>query len=120
MLKMFRDNLKYLSWIIWLVIAVFVLFVFVDFGSIQLGGTAPSDAAASVGSLAVTYGEFERTYRQTEDYYRETLGDQFNRELAQQMGLPLQVLDQLVAEKIVLAEADRMGLRVTDEETWEW
>jgi hypothetical protein len=111
MLKMFRDNLKYLSWIIWVVIAVFILFVFVDFGSIQLGGTAPTDAAASVGDQAVTYGEFERTYRQTEDYYRQTLGDQFNRELAQQMGLPLQVLDQLVAEKIVLGEADRWSLR---------
>jgi peptidyl-prolyl cis-trans isomerase D len=120
MLKMFRDNLKYLSWIIWVVIAVFILFVFVDFGSIRLGGTAPTDAAASVGDQAVTYGEFERTYRQTEDYYRQTLGEQFNRELAQQMGLPLQVLDQLVAEKIVLGEAERMGLRVTDNELAEY
>ena len=116
MLKTFRDNLKYLSWVLWLVIAVFVLFVFADFGSIPLGGSAPSEAAVSVGNIDVTYGEFERTYRQTEDYYRQTLGEQFNRELAQQMGLPIQVLDQLVAEKIILAEADRMGLRVTDDE----
>ena len=32
MLKVFRDNLKYLSWILWGVILVFVVFVFVDFG----------------------------------------------------------------------------------------
>jgi peptidyl-prolyl cis-trans isomerase D len=116
MLKTFRDNLKYLSWVLWLVIAVFVLFVFVDFGSINLGGTAPTDTAARIGDLQVSYAEFERNYRQTEDYYRQTYGDQFNRELAQQMGLPRQVLDQLIAEKIVLDEADRMGLRVTDDE----
>lgn len=116
MLKTFRDNLKYLSWIIWVVIAVFILFIFVDFGSINLGDTAPSDAAATVGDLQVSYAEFERSYRQTEDYYRQSYGDQFNRELAQQIGLPMQVMDSLVAEKIILDEADRMGLRVTDDE----
>ena len=117
MLKVFRDNLKYLSWVLWLVIVVFVLFVFVDFGAtVPTGSTIPTDAAASVGDIDVTYGEFERSYRQAEDTYRQIYGDQFNRELAQQMGLPLQVLDSLVADKILLQEADRMGLRVTDEE----
>ena len=117
MLKVFRDNLKYLSWVLWLVIVVFVLFVFVDFGAtVPTGSTIPTEAAASVGDIDVTYGEFERSYRQAEDTYRQIYGDQFNRELAQQMGLPLQVLDSLVADKILLQEADRMGLRVTDEE----
>lgn len=119
MLKTFRDNLKYLSWVLWLVILVFVLFIFTDFGGIQPGGTAPTDAAATVGKLQVSYAEFERTYRQTEDFYRQSYGEQFNRELAQQIGLPMQVLDQLVAEKILLQEADRMGLRVTDNEVVE-
>lgn len=116
MLKAFRDNLKYLGWVLWLVIAVFVLFIFSDFGGIQLGGTAPSNAAATIGDIQVSFAEFERNYRQTEDFYRQTYGEQFNRELAQQMGLPMQVLDQLIAEKIILDEADRMGLRVTNGE----
>jgi peptidyl-prolyl cis-trans isomerase D len=113
MLKAFRDNLKYLGWVLWLVIAVFVLFIFSDFGGIQLGGTTPTDAAATIGDIEVSFAEFERSYRQSEDYYRQTLGEQFNRELAQQMGLPMQVMDQLIAEKIILDEADRMGLRIT-------
>ena len=117
MLKVFRDNLKYLSWVLWLVIVVFVLFVFVDFGAtVPRGSSIPTDAAATVGHLDVTYGEFERSYRQAEDTYRQIYGEQFNRELAQQMGLPMTVLDSLVADKILLQEADRMGLRVTDEE----
>jgi peptidyl-prolyl cis-trans isomerase D len=117
MLKVFRDNLKYLSWVLWLVIVVFVLFVFVDFGAtVPTGSTIPTDAAATVGDIDVTFGEFERSYRQAEDTYRQIYGDQFNRELAQQMGLPMTVLDSLVADKILLQEADRMGLRVTDEE----
>jgi len=117
MLKVFRDNLKYLSWVLWLVIIVFVLFVFVDFGAtVPRGSTIPTDAAATVGDLDVTYGEFERSYRQAEDTYRQIYGDQFNRDLAQQMGLPMQVINSLVADKILLQEADRIGLRVTDEE----
>ena len=27
------DNLKYLSWILWVVILIFIAFVFVDFGA---------------------------------------------------------------------------------------
>lgn len=116
MLKVFRDNLKYLSWVLWLVIAVFILFVFVDFGATVPGGSVASDSAATVGRHKISYAEFERMYRQTEDFYRQTYGEQFNRELAQQMGLPMQVLDGLIADKILLAEALRMGLEVTDEE----
>ena len=33
MLKVLRDNVKYLSWILWVIIGLFVLFVFVDFGT---------------------------------------------------------------------------------------
>ena len=120
MLKVFRDNLKYLSWVLWLVILVFVLFVFVDFGGTVPGGpSATADAAATVGKYKVSYAEFESTYRRTEDFYRQAYGEQFDRELAQRMGLPLQVIDNLIADKILLSEADRMGLKVTDEEVAE-
>ena len=41
MLKVLRDNLKYLSWILWVVILVFIAFVFVDFGGgLCQGGNA--------------------------------------------------------------------------------
>jgi peptidyl-prolyl cis-trans isomerase D len=118
MLKVFRDNLKYLSWVLWLVIAVFVLFIFVDFGSIRLAGgpAAAGDSAAVVGGDEVPYREFERAYKQVEEQYRQAYGEQFSSELAKQIGLPMQVLNQLVDERILLQEAKRMGLEVTDEE----
>jgi peptidyl-prolyl cis-trans isomerase D len=116
MLKVFRDNLKYLSWVLWLVIAVFILFVFQSFGSAKIGGSTASEAAATVGSYKVTYGDFERTYRQAEENLRRAYGQQFTPEMARQTGLPLQVLDSLVNDKIMLAEADRMGIRVADDE----
>ncbi len=117
MLKVFRDNLKYLSWVLWLVIAVFILFVFVDFGSTVPGGpVGGSDSAAKVGGQKVSYGEFQRAYRRAEDIYRQAYGDSFSSDLARQIGLPRQVLDGLISDKILLAESGRIGLSVTDEE----
>ena len=63
MLKILRDNLKYLSWILWVVILMFIVFVFVDFGGgLQSGGGSQS-AAAYVGDQEVSRKEFEREYR---------------------------------------------------------
>ncbi len=116
MLKVLRDNLKYLSWVLWLVIAVFILFVFVDFGGTVNTGSAPLAAAAFVGKDKVTYGEFERAFRSTEDFYRQAYGERYTPELARQLGVHIQVLERLIADKILLAEADRIGLEITDGE----
>lgn len=119
MLKVFRDNLRYLSWVLWLVIIVFVLFVFVDFGATVPGGSVATDTAATVGGMKVTYADYERSFRQAEAFYQQLYGEQFNRDMARQMGLPQQVLESLVADRILMSEAERMGLLVTDTEVRE-
>ena len=119
MLKILRDNLKYLSWILWLVIGIFIAFVFVDFGGGLSGGTGGRAAAATVGDREVTYREFEREYRRLENQYRQAFGEQFTPELANQMKLPLQALERLVDEKLLLGEAERLGLAASDREVQE-
>ncbi|HJX27029.1 MAG TPA: SurA N-terminal domain-containing protein [Thermoanaerobaculia bacterium] len=117
MLKAFRDNLKYLSWILWVVIGLFVLLVFVDFGTLAGGqGSGGAAPAVRVGDREVTMEEFERQYRQLEGFYRQMQGDQFTPEMARQMGLPAQALSQVVGQEILLAEAERLGIAVTDAE----
>lgn len=116
MLKVLRENVKKLVWILWVVIGVFVLFVFVDFGGGLTKASAPQSAAATVGNQKVTLAEFRDTYRDMEARYRQLYGEQFSPELAKQIRLPLQALDQLVNQKILLAEAERLGLRVSDGE----
>jgi peptidyl-prolyl cis-trans isomerase D len=117
MLKVFRDNLKHLKWILGFVVLVFVFFVWADFGTGigNQGGGGPQ-VAAYVGDQEVTLNEFERHYRQLESLYGQVYGDRMTPELARQMGLPLQALNQAVSQKILLAEARGMGLIVTDEE----
>jgi peptidyl-prolyl cis-trans isomerase D len=117
MLKAFRDNLKYLSWVLWVVIAAFVGFMFVDFGSISpVGPGGASDSAATVGDQRITYPQFQRAYESQESFLRQTYGDGFTRETARQMGLPLQVMNDLISSRILHVEAQRIGLKVTDGE----
>ena len=117
MLKVFRDNLKYLSWILWVVIGLFILFVFVDFGGGLRGKSgSPNALAARVGDREVTREDFQREYRQLDSMYRQLYGEQFTPELAEQMRLPLQALERAVTEQILLAEAERLGIEVTDAE----
>lgn len=116
MLNVFRDNLKHLKWVLVIVIAVFVLFIFTDFGGFGPAGGPGAATAATVGDDTVTVEEFRRLYQRVESQYRESFGDQFSPEVAKQMRLPIQVLDQLVNQKILLDEAARLGLEVSDEE----
>jgi peptidyl-prolyl cis-trans isomerase D len=118
MLKVFRDNIKYLSWILWAVIALFVLFVFVDFGSGIRNNNAAlgRNTAAKVGNRTVTMTDFEHEYRQMEQLYGQMYGGRLTPEIAKQLQLPLQALNRAVNQQVLLAEAERLGLRVSDEE----
>ena len=115
MLKVFRDNLKHLAWILWVVIIVLVLSLAVEFGSSTPQG-ATANVAATVGDETVTIEEFRRQYQQMEQLYRQIYGEQFNPEIAQRLQLPMQALNRAVNQKILLAEAERLGLQVSNEE----
>ena len=118
MLKVFRNNLQHLKWVLWVVVIIFVSFIFFDFGA-GLGGGPNSggpNVAAWVGDEEVTVDEFERSYRNLEGMYRQVYGERFTPELARQMGLPMQALNQAVSQEILLEEARKMGLAATDDE----
>ncbi|MEP7010495.1 MAG: peptidyl-prolyl cis-trans isomerase [Acidobacteriota bacterium] len=116
MLKVLRENIKYLSWILWLIVIVFVLAIFLDFGRVPSSGASDEAAAATVGGEHVTRAEVKRQFDLLEGQYRQIYGDQFSSELADQLGLPLQALNGAVNQKVLLAEAKRMGLAPTDQD----
>jgi len=117
MLKTFRENFRHLKWVLWGVIAVFVLFVFVDWGmGSASGGRTGGDIAAKVGSHKISLGEFQREYRETEDRYRQMYGKSWTPDMAKAMNLPSQVLNGLIDRRLFKDEAVRLGIAATDEE----
>jgi peptidyl-prolyl cis-trans isomerase D len=111
MLKALRDSMKYLAWVLWAVIAVFVFMVWGEVGAPPPGAT--SRWAATVGGEEVSFREFEREYRELEEQLRASMGAQYTPEMAEQMRLPVRALDRLISRKILAAEARRLGLSVS-------
>ena len=117
MLKALRENFKHLQWILWAVIAVFVIFVFADWGmGSQRGGAGDAALAAKAGDIRITTAEFQREYAFAEDRYRQAYGKNFSPELARAMNLPEQVLNSLIDRRLFREEAERLHLKVTDDE----
>src|SRR6186997_2372261 len=117
MLKAFRNNLKRLMWILWVVIAAFILLVFVDFGGAGFQGRGPTDrTAATVGGETVSIEDFRRAYQQSERQAQQMYGANYTPELGRQLGIPVQALDGLIARTILTGEAERIGLAVDPED----
>ncbi|MCM3876116.1 MAG: SurA N-terminal domain-containing protein, partial [Thermoanaerobaculia bacterium] len=115
MLKALRENFKHLQWILWGVIAIFLIFVFADWGMGSQSGGAEA-FAAKAGGIRITTAEFQKEYAFAEDRYRQAYGKNFSPELARAMNLPEQVLNSLIDRRLFRAEAERLHLKVTDDE----
>lgn len=111
-------NPKYVKtimfWTLVLIIPAFVAF----YGWSQLTGTGEGDLgyAAKVNGEVISYREYEAQYKKYMDQVRETYGDAFNEEMAEQLNLSASVVDSLISQKLVLQEAQKAGVQVTDEE----
>lgn len=103
MLDVFRENLRSLSWVLYLIIISFVLFFGVSWTDTCRSRRATGEWVAAVEDQVIT---------------RDTLAwtaDQLRRSVPQDRLLETAV-ETLVQRSLVLDEASRMGLRVTDDE----
>ncbi len=114
MLKLFRDNLKSLSWVLWAVILVFVALVFVDGGAMIGPAAGGSAKAAWAGDAVVTFTEYQNSFRRKEDQYRQAF--QGNLPAAFRDRLKIQTLEEELNGKLLLQQARRLGLTVPDED----
>jgi peptidyl-prolyl cis-trans isomerase D len=114
-LKWLRDNLRHLKFILWGVVAVFVLLVFVDWGAGRSGRGGGASAAVQVGDRAVSEAEFIAEMRRMNDRFQQQFGDQWN-DLRDQVDLAGQTVGYFIERELHLAEAAEAGIVVSDEE----
>src|SRR4029077_17198400 len=117
MLDRMRRHKAWLQWSLVLVVLAFVIFYIPDF----LRGSSGTDASAGdtiakVEGHAITSGEFKRTYQAQLQAYRTAYGGQMSDTLPKQLGVEQQILQQMVDEQASLAEAEKLGITVSDDE----
>jgi peptidyl-prolyl cis-trans isomerase D len=116
MLDRMRRHQSWLKWILGIVVVAFVFIYVPQFLRPAGVGAMSTDTLASVDGRSITVGTYQRVYNQQLQKLRQAYGEQLDDKMLQQIGLARQLLRQLIDEEAVLAEADRLGIRVSDEE----
>ena len=116
MLDRMRRHRGWLKWSLALVVLAFIVFYIPDF--LHQGDTSasPNAVVARVGGQEITAATFRRAYQSQLQEYQRRYGGSINEGLLKQMGIDRQILQQLIDERAAIAEAQRLGLTVTDSE----
>ena len=118
MLDKMRRHKNYLKWSLGLVVVTFIAFYipsFLDTSGSYVGATS-QDVVATVNGRDIRGLDFQRRYQSQIQSYQQAYGAGVNEQLLRQLGIDQQILQQMVDEQAALTEAERQGIRVSDEE----
>ncbi|SCX91830.1 peptidylprolyl isomerase [Desulfoluna spongiiphila] len=112
MLQMMRDNAG--SWIIKILLGVIVLvFIFLGLGPDRNSGNS---IVAEVNKTVISWDDYRLAYNELVEGYRRQLGGNLSEEMIKMFRLREQALESLITSELMIQEADRLKLRVTDKE----
>ncbi len=119
MLDRMRRHKGWLKWSLALVVLAFV-FLYVPGFMDQTGGAAlPNDVIARVGDREISLFDFQQIYTRQLQAYRLESGGEISEEVLRSLGIDRQLLQQMIDGHAALAEAERLGLEVSDAEVRE-
>jgi len=99
-----------------LILLILILPAFMFFGISGYDGMLSRDAGvAKVGGDEITRAEFDAAQRQQIDQIRQMLGDGIDTRLFDTAAARSEILENLITQRVVAAEAASQRLRVTDE-----
>src|SRR6185503_12623808 len=119
MLDRMRRHKNWLKWSLGLVVLTFIAFYipsFLDTTGTAVGVASASDVVATVNGTDIRGLDYQRRYQNQMMAYQQQYGGSINQQLLRQLGIDQQILQQMVDEQAALAEAERQGIRVSDEE----
>lgn len=115
MLKIMRQNLKNLKFILWFVVGVFVILIFADWGAGRFGNGGMLGVAARVGQVDITEAEFLKEVRNTDDRLRTLYGQQYE-VFRDKIDLGQIALANLVNNILLQTVANELRISVSDQE----
>ena len=112
MLRYLRENTG--NWVIKFFLGIIVIvFVFLGVGSF---GSKRNDSVATINDEPITIKEYQRAYKMLVDQMRARFGKNLNDDILKALNIKQQAIDSLIDEKLVLSEAQKLGIIVSDEE----
>ncbi len=117
MLNLIRKHAD--SWmiksILWLIVFAFVGTIFYSWG---MGGRSGgrSGVIATVNGEKILLNEYDQSFNNLINYYRSQFKGQFSQDLIEKLDLKNTALDGLIQKKILLAEAKKYNIQVSDQE----
>lgn len=116
MLDRMRRHKSWLKWSLALVVLSFIVFYIPSVLRTDTDAAGPEDAVARVSGQTITVDAFRRAYQSQLQAYQRAYGASLNEQFLKQMGIDQQILQQLIDERAAAAEAERLGLNVSDQE----
>jgi len=111
-----RKNVKSLAPTLWLVIAAFIIAIFAVWGGAgRLGESRTENTIAYIGKERISVDLFYTNLRQRLESMKREF-KQLDRKLIQQLGIPQQVLEQLIQQTLLLQVATDLGLDASNKE----
>ncbi|KPA15001.1 peptidylprolyl isomerase [Candidatus Magnetomorum sp. HK-1] len=102
------------SWIIkFLLIAIAIVFVFWGVGSFREENV---NRVAEVNGTVITIDQYYDAYNNVIEGYKRQFGDNLDDKLLEALNIKQQVVNTLIERELVLQEAKKLKIRVTDEE----
>ena len=112
MLELMRKHAR--NWVMKLLLGIIIVVFVFYFGSLRDRDQA--DTLAILDGKAISNSDFQREYQNLIDLYRNRFGGNLNEEMIKGLKLKEQATDNLIRQAIIMAKADELNVRVTDEE----
>ena len=112
MLSLMRKHAS--SWIIKFLLAAIIV-VFIPWG-VQRYTSQRSSRVADVNGIIITLNDYRNSYTNLVEQVRQSFGNNLNDELIQALQLRKRALDQLVDRALMLQEAEKLKIQVSDDE----
>jgi peptidyl-prolyl cis-trans isomerase D len=119
MLDRMRRHKYWLKWSLFIVVIAFILLYIPSFMQTPGMPLGTQDVVASVEGRDITVGRFRRAYQQQIQQYRNQFGGNMDERLLRQLGIDQRIVQQMIEEEAALVEAQKLGIRATNEEVRE-
>jgi peptidyl-prolyl cis-trans isomerase D len=97
-------------------ILVLVAVTFISWGGYSFFKERKVTYVAKVNGTTIEWGEYNEAYQNTIKQYRDALGPSFSDKMIEELHLRDNILDGLIHKVLILQEAKRLGLSISNEE----